>query len=91
MDLCLWICTILFYGRLYPLWSCLVERVEIQLYEGGDVVQVAPISKCILIFAFANLNSILLIFISCIALIAHLYICNIVLTHILIQESYEAP
>ena len=69
-----------------------MEIVKILLGKGGDVDQVARTSKHILMFVFAYLNSALLLFISCIAIIAYSYMPDIVLTLVLMQESYiEAP
>ena len=76
------LCAILLCKRLNPLWSCLVERVEILLDEGGNVE-----------LGTRNLKHILLLsLISCIALIAltHTHMLDIVIMHtfVLNQESY---
>ena len=70
--------------------SCVDELVEILLCEDGDVELCARTSKHIFVFVFGylSLNSTLII--SCIAIIVHLYMLDIVyvLILVLVQESY---
>jgi len=76
---------------LYHVWSFFIESENPSRGEDGDVEQAARISKQISrVCVWLSLNSTLLLFISCIVVIAHSYMLDIVymLILVLIQESY---